>query len=250
LENSRLSQALANWPSWPLGLTRPPTVVGTLSGFTNQGVVLNTGDQLLVLRLNRIGAESLGISRDQEYQIWQSVANLGVAPRLIHIDPQDNYVLYQYIQGRVWTPNDLEKPAQIERLREKIHRFQDARIDLPARNYIHYLEHYWNQLKDTPVATASLVDKWQAFQPTLESLQKSDWQPVLSHHDLIPENIIDTSQQLYIVDWEYAALGHPDLDSCSIGEHRDQPIAQVVDWINHLWWLLVNSTDPLTTNNE
>ncbi|MEQ8955980.1 MAG: phosphotransferase, partial [Gammaproteobacteria bacterium] len=89
-----------------------------------------------------------------------------------------------------------------------------ACIGLPARNYLDYLQHYWKQLEGTPAATPELTAEWQHFVPELEAFQQSDWTPVLTHHDLIPENIIDDGQRLYIVDWEYAALGHPQLDWC------------------------------------
>lgn len=242
MENPRLNRALSNWQDWPLNLTKPPAVVGELSGFTNQSVVLDADDQLFVLRLNRIGADSLGIYRDQEYLIWQAVANLGIAPELLYKDSLQDYALYQYIEGRVWTPDDLHSPDQIERLGNLVKDYQQISIDLPARNYIEYLEHYWNQIRQLSVTTPQLIAEWQDFQPKLNSLQYSEWKPVLSHHDLIPENIIDTGQQLYIVDWEYAALGHPKLDWCVLGENNNHPINRVVDWINRLWWLLVNNT--------
>jgi len=35
---------------------------------------------------------------------------------------------------------------------------------------------------------------------------------VICHHDMVPENIIETDRGLFIIDWEYAALGHPGLD--------------------------------------
>jgi thiamine kinase len=241
LANPRLNQALASWQSWPIDLDRPPSVIEELSGFTNQSVVLDANDQRLVLRLNRIGADVLGIYRQQEYRIWQSVADLGIAPRLLYTDPKGDFVIYPYIDGRVWTAEDLAKPGQTERLRNRINEYKDTRLDLPPRNYINYLHHYWNQLENTAATTPEIIDQWQAFQPELNSLQHSDWTPVLVHHDLIPENIIDTGQALYIVDWEYAAMGHPELDWCCFCKNENHPINQVVDWINRLWWLLVNN---------
>ena len=38
------------------------------------------------------------------------------------------------------------------------------------------------------------------------------WDPVICHHDMVPENIIVNDRGLFIIDWEYAALGHPGLD--------------------------------------
>ncbi|MEQ9567548.1 MAG: phosphotransferase, partial [Pseudomonadales bacterium] len=99
----------------------------------------------------------------------------------------------------------------------------------------------------TPAATPDLTAEWQHFVPELEAFQQSDWTPVLTHHDLIPENIIDDGQRLYIVDWEYAALGHPQLDWCCISGDKTQPVSKVIDWINRLWWLLNDSSGRFNT---
>lgn len=249
LENSRLNQALASWQDWPLNLKQQPIAIRQLSGFTNQSFVLDTGNQQLVLRLNRIDADSLGISRHQEYLIWGALADLGIAPKLIQTNRPQDFVLYEYVQGRTWTAEDLQQPAQIKRLNQTIQTYQHICIDLPARNYIDYLQHYWKQLKGTPAATPELAAQWQHFLPELKAFQQSGWTPILSHHDLIAENIIDDDQRLYIVDWEYAALGHPDLDWCSISDDKNHPASQVIDWINRLWWLLPNTPERSNTGN-
>ena len=42
---------------------------------------------------------------------------------------------------------------------------------------------------------------------------------MLCHHDLIPENIIQSAKGLFIIDWEYASLGHPKFDFLRIFSH-------------------------------
>ena len=39
-----------------------------------------------------------------------------------------------------------------------------------------------------------------------------DWEPVICHHDMVPENIIVNGRGLFIIDWEYASIGHPQFD--------------------------------------
>jgi len=247
LENPRLKQALASWEDWPLDLSVPPSVVSQLNGFTNQSVVLDTGNHRLVLRLNRTNADLLGIHRDQEYLIWQSVATKGIAPELLYVDKHQDYVVYPFIEGRIWSSADLLNPGQLRRLEEIISAYQTVRPEIPARNYIDYLEHYWQQLASHPGITPGISDQWHQFLPELRAFQESGWVPVLSHHDLIPENIIDDGKRLYIVDWEYAAMGHPDLDVCCINETTQSPVRSVINWINRLWWLLADTSQRFNT---
>ena len=249
MENPRLKQALASWKDWPLDLSMPPGVVSQLNGFTNQSVVLDTGNHQLVLRLNRTNANLLGIHRDQEYLIWQSLADIGIAPELLYTDRQQDYVIYPFIEGRIWSSADLLKPDQLRRLTATISTYQAIRPEIPARNYIDYLEHYWQQLESVPAITPELEAQWHQFLPELRAFQESGWTPVLSHHDLIPENIIDDGKRLYIVDWEYAAMGHPDLDRCCINENIQSPARPVINWINRLWWLLADTSQRFNTGN-
>jgi thiamine kinase-like enzyme len=39
---------------------------------------------------------------------------------------------------------------------------------------------------------------------------------VLTHHDLVTGNVIDSKNQLYILDWEYAAMGQAEFDAASL----------------------------------
>jgi aminoglycoside phosphotransferase (APT) family kinase protein len=61
------------------------------------------------------------------------------------------------------------------------------------------------------------------------------------HHDLVPANVLDTGDRLVLIDWEYAAPGHPDIDRWSVDPWRvTEPfVAEMMDWINGLWERLV-----------
>src|SRR5581483_3768020 len=38
------------------------------------------------------------------------------------------------------------------------------------------------------------------------------FRPVLCHNDLLSANLIDDGRRLWLVDWEYAGIGHPLFD--------------------------------------
>lgn len=76
-------------------------------------------------------------------------------------------------------------------------------------------------------------------------VDEGDWHPVICHHDMVPENIIETDRGLFIIDWEYAALGHPGLDFLRlygadyINNHQQQEslqaLLQVKQAMDKLW---------------
>ncbi|MFO0952449.1 MAG: phosphotransferase [Isosphaeraceae bacterium] len=40
--------------------------------------------------------------------------------------------------------------------------------------------------------------------------------PVLCHNDLLPSNVLDDGERVWLVDWEYAGIGHPLFDLAGI----------------------------------
>ncbi len=42
------------------------------------------------------------------------------------------------------------------------------------------------------------------------------FRPVLCHNDLLPANLIDDGDRLWLVDWEYAGIGHPLFDLANL----------------------------------
>ena len=80
--------------------------------------------------------------------------------------------------------------------------------DLPPRNYVDYCTAYINQL-DQSMLDPALVEMTLSAATAVDN---SAWPAVICHHDLVPENIIITGDGLVLLDWEYAAMGHPALD--------------------------------------
>ena len=80
--------------------------------------------------------------------------------------------------------------------------------DASPRNYLDYCRQYLNQLSE--VTVSALVVK--QIEEAARAVDGEAWDPVICHHDMVPENIIVNDRGLFIIDWEYAALGHPGLD--------------------------------------
>src|SRR5207244_398033 len=53
------------------------------------------------------------------------------------------------------------------------------------------------------------------------------FRPVLCHNDLLAANILDDGAQVWLVDWEYAGIGHPLFDlagisaNCALAENLE-----------------------------
>ena len=235
---------LEEWQHWSPGLSHQPMPVSELgNGLTNNSYLLDSNIGKLVLRINNPNSFNLGINRKREALILQQlhqISDLRIGPEIIYMDPQYRYLVYRFIDGKIWTQADLNKQQNQMQLQAVITQYQKVHLaSLNPRCYKQYLLDYWNQLEAQKRIDETLQQQWLAFLPELD---KADWVSCLTHHDLTPGNIIETSEGLRIIDWEYAHLGHPDLDRLSMTGKHNQPgdsyPTRLIYWINRLWELL------------
>lgn len=237
---SILSPALAEWAEWPLPLSAPPQVRQAVKGGrTNANFRLSApglGEDLLI-RLHHRQPERLGIDRALEPDILARTAEAGIGRSLYHWDPAGRYALFPWLNARSWTAADMASPAQRERLWPLIERTRQIHLDRARRDYHVYLCRYWQTLANAGRVDATLSRRWDRFEPELKHFAGSPWAARLTHHDLMAPNVLDTGQRLVLIDWEYAAMGHPQIDTWSLQPDAvSEPfIARMMSWINMLW---------------
>ena len=243
-KTTRLEQALYRWQDWPLPLTDPPKIKGApLAGRTNQNLRLAAPEleHDLVLRLHHPESASLGIDRELEKIAIQAAAETGITRPALHWDDELDYSVFRYIAARTWTSGDFIHPDQRRRLWPVLDRLAQIKLPIPKRSYTDYLNHYWVVLESHNAVDANLRNRWAKFQDKVAEFDAADWPVGLVHHDLIPANVLDTGQQLILIDWEYAAMSHPDIDRWSLdpASAKEPFISHLMDWINRLWERIV-----------
>ncbi|QKK02863.1 MAG: phosphotransferase [Pseudomonadota bacterium] len=239
-----LADALASWRRWGLPLTGPPRLKAAIpDGRTNRNLRLDAPglDADLLLRLNHPAPRRLGIDRAREREILALTARAGISRPACYWDPDDRFVIFPYIEGRCWQTSDYDRPQQRRRLWPLIERLGEVSLDWPRRRYLDYLRHYWSELERHDATDPPLRARWHAFEPELAAFDRSVWPVRLVHHDLVPANVIDSGGRLYLIDWEYAAPGHPDIDVWAVdpGAIREPFIAEMMGWIVALWERLI-----------
>jgi thiamine kinase len=212
-------------------------------GLTNINYLIEAGSERAVLRINNPQAHKLGVNRQSEITILKKLQSTDFVPRLYYSDSR--FLVTEYIDGYALDAEKVLKSntkRQIEQALTVIQN-QDS-IDLKVRNYESYLREYCNQL-----SASDLNEKIrQALFQIARNIDNHDWNPVLCHHDLIPENIIQGSKGIYIIDWEYASLGHPQFDFMriftqeqvgkSIASGRGKPLYIFQATMDQLWYAI------------
>jgi len=232
---------LDTWAGWGLGLSARPRVLERIrSGRTNRNYRLTAPgrEEDLLLRVNHPASGFLGIDRERERRILALTAEAGIGRPCRYWDPRQRFAIFPWLPGRAWTRADFDDSAQLARLWpmiERLHQIDTA--GWPRRRYHAYLRRYWQRLEDAGLADRDLRLAWRDFEPRLARFDGSPWSARLVHHDLIPDNILETGRGIHLIDWEYAAPGHPDIDVWSVDPAAvDEPfVAEMMAWINALW---------------
>ena len=215
-----LQKALSSWQNWQTGgevHNRQPEVLHELQdGKTNRSFLVASGSFKAVIRVNAANSVSLGINRDRERKILQLLQTTGFVPKALFAS--DQVLVTAYCEGRQWTQADLNNADNRRAVNSMLEQIQSiAAPNLKARNYVDYCTDYINQLVESPklIENSKLTESPELIETILSAaaeIDKTVWQPVICHHDLVPENIIVTATGLILLDWEYAAMGHPALD--------------------------------------
>lgn len=234
-----LQQTLSNWQSW--SSSRPIVVRELQGGRTNSSFLVEAGSLQVVVRINTENSHNLGIDRQREAEILSLLQPVGCVPETLFIN--DQVLISTYIPGCRWTSDDLKQVSNLEKITQLINKIQAISLpkNIQSRSYVDYCQHYIQQLPESRQASEKSVIK--ALEHVALEVDQSSWEPVISHHDLVPENLIETEQGLFLLDWEYAAYGHPAIDFVRLygGDYSHPITGQVLllqQGIDELWSLV------------
>ena len=211
-----LDAAIDQWRHWDTGpesrmSSRPKVDKQLIGGLTNEAFLVASGDLRAVVRVNSATTDALGISREREHRLLTVLQPSGCVPRLLFSESEVQVT--QLIEGRHLTRGDLNDRVIQDHLENCIERIQSYSVDyMTKRNYKNYINLYSDQVPN--------FDGLLEIESAASLIDIGEWEPVISHHDLILENIIWNNQGMFFIDWEYAHLGHPLIDHVKLFGRR------------------------------
>jgi len=106
-----LREALLHVPGFAESDARVTPIAG---GTVNRSFIVETPRGRYFLRLHEAVGVALGADHARESRLQAAAAQAGLAPPLIHADPAHRFAVSEFLDGRVWTPADLEVEGQSE----------------------------------------------------------------------------------------------------------------------------------------
>ena len=193
-------------------------------GITNANfLVADSGRRYFV----RIGADIPvhGVMRFNEMAASRAAAALGLSPRLIYSEP--GALVFEFLEARTLDAQSVRDPAMLERalaMVKRCHREMPREVRGPVlvfwvfhvlRDYAHTLkEGNSRHLADLPI----LLDIAGDLERSVGSIDM-----VFGHNDLLPTNLMDDGQRLWLVDWDYAGFNSPLFDLANLASNSEVP---------------------------
>jgi thiamine kinase-like enzyme len=219
---SELIDRIAALPIWQGRTTIEPLV----GGLSNINFVVVDGGGKYVVRTGHDYAFH-HVFRERELMTARAAFKAGFGPEVIHDEP--GLVVSRFIDGKVFREADVR--ANIPRIAAIIRRFHD---EMPAAVtgtafifwVFHVIRDYANTLKTStnPIAHERLVDLLDVNEE-LEAAQVP-LRVTFGHNDLLPANIIDDGERLWLIDFEYAGFNTAMFDLANLSSNASFDEAQ------------------------
>jgi thiamine kinase-like enzyme len=213
-----LDQALARVPQWVGAGDLKATPLG--GGITNSNFRIDVGGEAFVLRIAGADTELLGINREHEYSANLTAGKLGIAPEVYYFIRPEGYLVTRFIPGRPILPAELCQPENLRRVMELVRRIHGM-PEIPGRFDVFRIISEYSEIVrryqvTIPRDFSSMLERMQAAEKALK-LHPLALRPC--HNDLLNANFLLTDQ-LYILDWEYAGMGDIFFDLANFSDHH------------------------------
>lgn len=191
--------------------------VERLGGLTN--LVFRVGD--VCVRLPGDGTEEY-INRAHEAEAANAAAAAGVSPEVLHADPDTGVMATRFVEGAVTlTPDGFRKdPGAVRRAGMAFRQLHTSGAQFPFTfELFAMIDEYLEILSTKDVALPDGYHEVVAEAQTVRDAMAAN--PVdlaACHCDPLCENLLDTGEKVFIVDWEYSGMNDPmwDLGDLSV----------------------------------
>lgn len=186
------------------------TLIPLKQGMTNDSFIFSINNERYIIRVPGVNTEKI-INRHQEYDVYQAIKNEKFVEPVIYIDRDKGYKISKFIENsHTVNPKDWnEISACLKRLRDFHSQLYRVEHCFDVFEHINYYESLMpkSSIYDDYAETKQNIE---SLEPIIENLVK-EW--TLCHIDAVCDNFLVTeNQDVYLIDFEYAAMQDPDLD--------------------------------------
>lgn len=140
-----------------------------------------------------------------------------LSPRLRHADPAGGITIVEWIDARPLSDFPGGGPALLDELARTVRLLHETPAFPPLMDYVDALDGLVNGLLARPLLAPETRERLAALWAELATASRAAGvEPVSSHNDLNPRNILSDGARLWLVDWEAAFLADRYVDLAAV----------------------------------
>lgn len=200
-------------------------------GITNHNYLVTDGSLRYVVRLGD-DIPVYQIKRFNEIAAATAAHAAGLSPKIIHHEA--GVLVMDYIDSEAFTAHNVKDPANLSRvvsLVKKCH--TEVPVHLRGASVVFWVFHVLRDYVATLVdGNSRYVAQLPKLLETAQSLQDAagPFDIVFGHNDLLPANILNDGNRLWLIDWEYGGFNTPlfDLGGLASNSELDESQEQLM----------------------
>ena len=189
-------------------------------GLSNESVTVTDAGRKVVVRFGR-DLPFHHVSREREIMSTRAAVAAGFAPELIHAEP--GVMVSAFIEGRTFEAPDVAGNIdRIAKLLSRFHQEMPRHVSGPGLAFwvFHVIRDYARTLEAGGSRMAERLPEFLALAEALEGAQMP-LPIVFGHHDMLPANLIDDGDRLWLIDYEYAGFSTPMFDLAGLTSNAE-----------------------------
>ncbi|MEU6710960.1 phosphotransferase [Nonomuraea sp. NPDC046802] len=210
----------------------PRSVEELPGGLTNHNYKVTTPSGEYVVRVSASDGALLAIDRDAEHANSVAAAAAGVGAPVLDYLPELGVLVVGFLPGRTFTEEDLRDPANLPRVAAACRRLHAGprfvcdfdMFDVQRR----YLEIVLERGFRLPEGYLEFMPQVAQLQKCLEIRAEGT---VPCNNDLLPGNIIDDGERLWLIDYEYAGNNDACFELGNIWSESDLPTGHLEELV-------------------
>lgn len=179
-------------------------------GMTNRSFLFKCKGGRYIMRIPGEGTDKL-IRRGEEAEVYELIKDRRICDEIVYISPENGYKITRFMEnGRVCDPENVH---DLERCMAKLRQFHGMKLKVGHRfdifSRIDFYESLWQHKK-------SLYKDYEKTKSNVmqlrEYIKAQPREECLTHIDAVPDNFLFSADEVYLIDWEYAAMQDPHVD--------------------------------------
>ena len=216
-------EIIRSMPCWKSAIEIEPLE----GGITNHNYLVSDSRGKFVVRLGR-DIPVHQILRFNEIAAGKAAHSAGLSPQIRH--HQEGVLVMDYIPATALDAKAVQNPQQLERIIELVQRCHtEIPKHLRGASVVFWVFHVLRDYAATLAEGKSRYsDKLQGLLDAAKQLEAAagPFDIVFGHNDLLPANILDDGDRLWLIDWEYAGYNTPLFDLGGLASNNELSVKQ------------------------